>query len=308
MRQTLSFTGGGILISNRKTRIISVIFLIFVMISPTAAAHGILAAEDPVAGAYAGNGILEVNFIDVGVGDCIFICKDGRGMLIDAALDKAVPKIKKIIGRKNIKTLDLVIASHPHEDHISGMDSIIKSYNIGRLIMPGVSVKNKCYKDVVNAAKEKNLTVTRPQTGKKYYYLGLEYMFFAPNGSSYENINDYSVVMKLKYGSCSFLFTGDAQASSEKEMLDKGYNLKSDVLKVGHHGSATSTTDKFLKEVNPRYAVISVADGNDFGLPDKKIMKKLEKSGAKVFRTDKDGTITALCDGRKIMLAAEKRR
>ncbi|HEX2937729.1 MAG TPA: ComEC/Rec2 family competence protein [Ruminiclostridium sp.] len=286
-----------------KVFFITVLFVITAIASPIFEVTGTCIES---AAAKSAKQILEVDFIDVGVGDCILISRGSHGILIDAALNEAVPKIKSVIDSRKIKKLDYLIGTHPHEDHIYGLDDIIRSYPVGKLIMPDKSVTHKCYTDVVKAAKEKNLAITNPVLGVPYNFYGAKFTFFAPNSTIYDNLNDYSIVTKLTFENTSFLFAGDAQDVSEKEMLNNGYDLKSDVLKVGHHGSGTSTTDEFLNAVRPRFAVISVEKNNDHSLPDKKILNKLANIGAKVYRTDLDGTITVQSDGSSISFNKEK--
>ncbi|MBC2579110.1 MBL fold metallo-hydrolase [Clostridium sp. DJ247] len=157
------------------------------------------------------------------------------------------------------------------------------------------------YKDVINAIKNKGLSITTPVPGTTVDLdPAVKLEILAPNSSSYDNLNNYSIVFKLTYGSKSFLFTGDAENISEKEMLSKGYSLKADVLKVGHHGSTSSTTSEFLSAVAPQYAVISVGKGNDYGHPAQTTLDKLKNAGVTVYRTDECGVIIATTDGNTV--------
>jgi competence protein ComEC len=263
------------------------------------AANKSSSAASPSSPAPAG-GNLTVSFIYVGQGDSILISHEGHGMLIDAGTEESSGTVVNFIKSQKITSLDYCIGTHPHEDHIGGMDSVINTYPVNAIIMPNVTNNTKSFSDVLAAIQRKKLSITRPQAGKSYNFEGAEFTVYAPNSKKYDELNDYSVVTKLVYGSTSFLFTGDAQTDSENEMLKKGYNLKADVLKVAHHGSNTSTSKKFLKAVNPKYAVISAGKGNDYKLPSDKIVKRLNNAGIKVYRTDRDGTITATTDGKTI--------
>jgi competence protein ComEC len=202
---------------------------------------------------------------------------------------------------QGVKRLDYLILTHPHEDHIGSADSVIRTFEIGRVIMPQKNATTQTFTDVVNAIKAKSLGVTAPKVGMTLD-LGSEVdaQVLAPGGSSYEDVNNYSVVVRLVYGNTSFLFTGDAQAESESQMISSGLNLKADVLKVGHHGSNSSTTPGFLSKVSPECAVISVGTGNSYGHPTQATLDKLSNAGVKVYRTDQNGTIVAESDGTNI--------
>lgn len=166
--------------------------------------------------------------------------------------------------------------------------------------MPKAVTTTKTYEDVLNAIKNKGLTVTTPITGDNYSLGGSNFTILAPNSTSYDSLNNYSIVVKLTYLNNSFLFTGDAETLSENEMINKGLDLKADALKVGHHGSSTSTSQKFLDKVNPKYAVVSVGKDNSYGHPNKSVMDRLQSKNIKVYRTDESGTIIATSNGNNI--------
>jgi len=243
---------------------------------------------------------LAVSFIDVGQGDSILIAREGHGMLIDAGTEESSDTVVNYIKSQKLSALDYCVGTHPHEDHIGGMDSVINSFSVGTLIMPDVTTNTKSFSDVLKSVQKRKLKITRPEPGKAYSFEGATLTVLAPNSAKYEDLNNYSVVIRLVFGNTSFLFTGDAQALSEKEMLAKGYTLKSDVLKVGHHGSKTSTSADFLKAVSPKYAVISAGKGNVYGLPAQSTVSRLTSAGVKLFRTDLDGTVVAITDGKTI--------
>lgn len=166
--------------------------------------------------------------------------------------------------------------------------------------MPKVEHTTRTFENLLLTIQNKGLKITAPAPGTEYRLGNASFIMLAPNSSSYKKLNDYSVVVRLTYGSTSFLFTGDAEQTSEKEILAKGYNIKSDVLKVGHHGSKTSTTTRFLDAVSPRYAVICVGANNQYGHPAPETLSKLAERGIKVYRTDEAGTIIATSDGKSI--------
>lgn len=247
---------------------------------------------------------LKVCYIDVGQADSILIqIPNGKNVLIDAGNNGDANTITSYIKKQNISKLDLVIATHPHEDHIGSMDTVINTFDIGQVIMPKKDSTTQTYKSLITAIQNKGLKITEAKAGLKLD-LGPEVnaLLVAPNSSSYEDVNNYSAVLKLSYGNNSFLFEGDAQEQSENEMINAGFNLKADVLKVGHHGSNTSSSSAFLAKVQPKYAVISVGKGNSYGHPTNATIDKLSTIGAKVYRTDLSGTIVAESDGTSVTI------
>ncbi len=256
----------------------------------------------------AGKDILKVHFIDVGQADSILAqLPTGQNILIDVGNNADADLVVNYLRRQGVKQLDHVIGTHPHEDHIGGLDVVIKTFDTGKVYLPRVSHNTKTYEDVLMAIKNKGLKVTEAKTGVELDAVsGVDAVFLAPGKSSYDGLNNYSAVLKLTYGSTSFLFTGDAEAESEQEMLLSSWqNPKADVLKVGHHGSHSSTTATFLDIVSPDYAVISVGKDNDYGHPHAETMAKLAAAGVQVFRTDQQGTIMATSDGKNITFNKE---
>lgn len=248
------------------------------------------------------SGTLKVHFINVGQGDSEFIqTPSGKTMLIDAGTNEAGNSVVSYLKNLGISKIDILVGTHPHEDHIGGMDNVINNFDIGQFYMPKVTTTTKTFEDVLTAAKSKGLSIITAKAGITLD-LGsdIKAEMLAPNSTKYDDLNNYSAVIKLTYGNTSFLFTGDASAQSEEEMLNKGYDLKANVLKVGHHGSSSATTLPFLQAVNPKYAVISCGKNNDYGHPHKETMDKLKNAGVIVYRTDECGTIVATSDGNNI--------
>jgi competence protein ComEC len=246
------------------------------------------------------SGKLEVHFINVGQADSILIKQGSKYMLIDAGNNGDGKLVKNYLLQEGIKNLEYVIGTHPHEDHIGGLDYIINDFKIGKIYLPKATSTTKTFQDVVMAMKNKGMKATVPKPGETFNLGSAKLTILAPNGSEYKDLNNYSIVIRLEFGANSFLFTGDAEEVSEKEILAKGFKVKADLLKVGHHGSRSSTTPEFLAKVNPKYAVVSCEIGNDYGHPHKETMDKLKNKNIPLYRTDELGTIIATSDGKTI--------
>ncbi|WP_053955462.1 ComEC/Rec2 family competence protein [Inediibacterium massiliense] len=245
-------------------------------------------------------GDLKVHFIDVGQADSILIQNEDHNMLIDAGNNGDGDLVVNYLKKQGIEKLDYVVGTHPHEDHIGGLDDVIDNFHIEKVYMPKVTHTSKTFKDVMTSIKNKGLKISTPHVGEEIILGDAKGMILAPNNLEYKDYNNYSIVIKLVYGNTSFLFTGDAESISEAEMLKNGLDLSSDVLKVGHHGSHSSTTIPFLDQVNPKYAVIMCETGNDYGHPHKETMEKLEQRNISIYRTDQQGTIIASSNGQEI--------
>ncbi len=240
---------------------------------------------------------LTVTFLDLGQADCTLVQEDEKTLLIDAGTNASAKKLVSALKQKGIKKIDILVGTHPHEDHIGGLDAVIKNFNIGAVYLPEVSYTTRTFNDVLTAISAKGLKISLSKPGDTFNLNKAVGTFLAPNSSSYEEINNYSLVVRLKYGNIAFLFSGDAQNLSEREMLAGGYELKSDVLKVSHHGSSDSTSSAFLLAVAPRYAVIFVGKDNDYNHPHEKTLEKLSALGVQIYRTDLRGDIIFDSDG-----------
>lgn len=243
---------------------------------------------------------LEVHYIDVGQGDAILIKQDEYNMLIDAGDNKYEKTVVAYLKDKGVTKLDYVIGTHPHADHIGGLDAVIDSFDIGKIIMPKVTHTSKTYEDVLIAIKNKGLKISSPIIGGNYELGEATFTIIAPNGEKYKDYNNYSVVLRMEFGENSFLFTGDAETLSEKEILNNKHKVEAQVLKVGHHGSNTSTSIGFLDAVNPEYAIIQVGADNKYGHPNIEIINRLEEHKIKIFRNDLHGDIILISDGENL--------
>ena len=252
------------------------------------------------------SGTLEVHYIDVGQADCIFIRQDEATLLIDAGNNADGPAVVSYLHGQGVETLDTVIGTHPHEDHIGGLDQALLAFGANKVIIPKVTHTTKTFEDLIDAIDQKGLRVTTPAPGMQFTVGDAQCTILAPVSTAYEDLNNYSVVVRVTHGDTAFLFSGDAEALSEQEMLQGTLPLQADVLKVGHHGSNSSSTAEFLQAVSPSIAVISVGRDNDYGHPSPETLRRLQAAGATVYRTDETGTVIIYSDGNTITTETER--
>lgn len=246
---------------------------------------------------------LQVHFIDVGQGDStLIITPDKKTILIDAGDEQHSSRTTGYIKSQGIEKLDLVIATHPDADHIGGMDKIIKNFDIGMFSMPLVSKDTKQYKEIKKELKNKKLKNKPLYTGDGLSIgKDVKLQILSPQkNKTYSDTNEYSIVARLLYKEVSFLFMADATMENEIAIINDFDDIRADVLKLGHHGSSTSTSDYFLGKVNPSIGVISCGKNNKYGHPHKEVRNLLEKYNIMIFRTDEQGSIVLYSDGYKI--------
>lgn len=246
---------------------------------------------------------MKVHFIDVGQGDAILVQVNNINLLIDSGPKENKRDLLNYLDSLKISTLDYVIATHPHEDHIGNMHSIINRYNVTYFYSPKVTHTSKSFEKMIEALISKNKKINVLDVNTKSIDLGnhTSFTIYSPFPRDYgENLNLYSAVFKIKYKNTSFLFTGDAEKLNENEILNNNISIDADVLKVAHHGSSTSTSSAFLKEIDPRIAVISVGKDNKFNHPTKETLSNLDEQVKLIYRTDIDGTVILISDGHRI--------
>lgn len=254
-------------------------------------------------------GDCEVHFIDVGQGDSTLIISNGKTILIDAGENDKGKVVIDYLKKLKINKIDLLVATHPHSDHIGGMDTVIKEFEIEKIVMPKLSDSlvptTRTYTDMLSEIAAKGLKITPSKPGLEYTLGDGTLSIIGPN-SEFNDLNDTSIVAKFVYGDYSFMFTGDMEKPSEKDLLNSKAEIKSDVLKVAHHGSSTSTHKAFYQAVDPDYCIISVGDGNKYNHPSKSTLTTIALNGAKYYRTDYSGSVVfKIADG-KLDIKTEK--
>lgn len=246
---------------------------------------------------------LKIYFVDVGQADCILINDNNEYSLIDAGNNEDGEKLVKYFKDLGITKFKYVFGTHAHEDHIGGMDNIIENFQIEHFYMPDAITTTRTFEEVLDALEVKNIAFETPKEDENLTFSDTDFKVLHV-GKDKKDLNDTSIVLKLTYKNTSYLFMGDATSSVEKDILNK--DIKSDVLKVGHHGSQYSSTISFLKKVSPKYAIIEVGKNNSYNHPKEVTLKKLEDLGTKIYRTDEDGTIILTSDGENMSFETVK--
>ena len=243
-----------------------------------------------------GNSEMAVHFIDVGQGNAILVQSGGQNLLYDGGDQSHADLIISYLQEQNVENIDYMIASHYDEDHIGGLVPCIDNFSVSNIFGPDYVHTSNLFNNFMNTATANAIIVQYPSVGETFDFGTGSFTVLAPNGIS-QNSNENSLVIKLKNGSNSFIFTGDAEETSEQDMISTGMNLDCDVLSLGHHGSASSTSWDLLEASTPSWAVISCGQDNSDGHPAASTMEKLRDMNIPVYRTDAQGTIIALSDG-----------
>ena len=249
---------------------------------------------------------LSVHFLNVGQADSAIVLCDDKVLMIDGGNPSdssfIFSYLKHTLG---IDHIDYIIATHPHDDHIGGLSGALNACTVGALFSPVVQYDSKAFSSLTKYTQKQGIPICVPQVGDSFPLGSATVEFLSPQ-NAFDDLNDCSLVVRIAYGNTSMLFTGDAQFDAELAMVDSQQMLQSTLLKVGHHGSDTSCSLEFLREITPEYAIISVGKENTYGHPSEIVLNRLSDIGATVYRTDLHGTIICSSDGNKLSFSTEK--
>lgn len=290
--------------SKNLKAIISTVFVIIALVSGFFIAHNKNNEPDPVV-----DGKMYVDFIDVGQGDCTLLRTSESVILVDAGEAGEAENVISYLKEKGVTKIDCCIATHPHSDHIGGLPDVFREFNIDTVIMPDIDEKyeptTRTYESFLTELE--NVGNIIPVLGADVFEFGdLKVEILGPF-KQYDDLNDMSVVAKISYGATAVMLTGDAEITAEDDMLKVyGADYSAQLLKAGHHGSRTSTSDKWLSKVNPQYAVFSCGLDNDYGHPHKEIQDKFDDCGIRYYRTDLSGHVCFESDGKTFTVLDDK--
>lgn len=262
------------------------------------AQQGTNAPEIPAGSSFA------VHYIDVGQADCALVSCDGSYMLIDGGNAEDSDLVYSYLKNKGVEHLEYIVATHPHEDHIGGLSGAVYAANVGTALSPTAQSDSEYFSNLTRALARQGKSITVPDPGDTFSLGSASVEILGPL-KEYDDLNDLSLVLRVEYGSTVFLFTGDMESPAETDLVEAGVDLSATVLKVGHHGSSSSTSYRFLREVMPEYAVISVGKGNRYGHPTETVLSRLEDAGTTIYRTDLQGTILVESDGSSVTFRPE---
>ncbi|MCL1906155.1 MAG: MBL fold metallo-hydrolase, partial [Clostridiales bacterium] len=244
---------------------------------------------------------LQVTIFDVGQADCVLVQAGAHNMLIDAGNIGQDELILGYLSRFGVSKLDYAVATHPHADHIGSMAAVLLAMeSVGTMLMPDITHTTKTFEAMLDAIEKKDIPVAIAYPGETFALGKAMVQILAPNKAHYSGLNDHSVVLRAEFGEIAFLFAGDAETNSENDQLINGLPLNADVLKAGHHGSRTSSGQKYLEAVAPKYVVISCGKGNTYGHPHAETTGRLAGMDAEIYRIDENGTMIFVTDGKNI--------
>lgn len=266
-------------------------------------------ADSSYSGNFAGEGELTFRFLYVGQADCTLVClPDGTTLLVDGGNDSDGENIADYIASLEIDRLDLVVATHPHEDHIGGLDRILEKIPASAIYAPALPSSaepdTKNYQDFIAAAEAQDCGISPLAAGQTIYDAGgVRIACLSPDSRDvYSDLNNYSIVLRIAYGNHSFLLMGDAEVEVENVLLHEGYTLSADLIKAGHHGSKTSSSETFIKAVSPGYAILSCGRENAYDFPHQETLKTFASCQTETFDLSKDGSVFAVSDGESLVL------
>ena len=254
----------------------------------------------------AGGQAMTVRFIDVGQGASTLVSMGDTHILIDAGENDQGDKVVEQLKAWGVDRLALAIGTHPHSDHIGGMDDVLNALEVEAYMMPEVAHTSKTYESVLQALEENEIPVTYPQAGDSLELGGMRLTVLGPEQVEDDDLNNCSLVSRVDSAYGSVLIPGDCERQAEEDMLKGNRPLKADVLQLAHHGSSTSNTEAFLKAVDPKWVVIPVGEGNSYGHPHDEILQRVEELGCKAYRTDWNGTVTCVMDEEGIAFYPER--
>lgn len=256
------------------------------------------------------DGVLEVHFADVGQGDAIVIRTSDAVVVIDAGPQSDEYALCAYLRRSGIETIDLLVITHPHSDHTGGAVRLLSDFSVCELLLPKCDGEGNAYFRIAETAKENGTDVSRFDITERYTFGEAVLTPLAPISDGYADYNNYSTVFRLDFKGLSFMLAGDAELISEEEMLENisPALMDCDVLKVGHHGSSTSSSYEFLSAVTPDYAIVSCGQGNEFGHPKKTVIERLSGfcGDENVYRTDLCGSIVFVFDGSELSVRTDR--
>ena len=253
----------------------------------------------------------EVHILAIGKADAILLLADGKAMLIDAGYKHNAEEVVSYLKNKGVTRLEYVILTHGDKDHVGGMADVLRTFEVGQVLISPKKEKSEYYSDMVTVIQSKNISCVSPEVGTTYSLGTATFQTLAPGPKALKegSDNDASIAIRFAYGNRSFLLMGDALSTTEKELMDSSLSIRADVLKTGHHGKSDATNKKFLKSVQPKYAVICCGEseeGDEAGEPSSKVLELLEDFNVKTLRTDEVGTIIFRTDGTTLTCNADK--
>jgi len=302
---TISLSINSIFVNHAIDRMILPVLILTIQILGS----GCVASEE-IAGPTETPADFSLTFYNVGQGDACLLQSAGKAILIDAGPPEAGPVIADWIKKHNISSLETVIASHPHSDHIGGIPSILKHIKVGQVIDNGDIHNTPTYTNYLSAIEKSHVPLRTAQKGDIISFVpGLMIEVLHPGKELGDDINDNSLVLKITSGQTTALLMGDAGKMVEEKIISEGTQIKADILKVGHHGSRHSSGKAFISRVNPEIAIISLGPDNEYGYPQKDPITYLSATGAWIYRTDQEGTISIICNesGRSVITGDEIR-
>ena len=252
-------------------------------------------------------GVLILWAIDVGQGDGLLRMPTGEHVLVDSGVNTDKNAVPDFLREKGVEEIEYAVFTHPHADHIGAAAEVVRGFRVKNVYMPDVAHTSKTYLDLLDALEaDESVSVRRAVAGESFSIGEVTFDILSPIEDKYSDLNLYSAVLRVTYREKRFLLMGDAEQPNETALLASGESLRADLLKVGHHGSSTSSSADFLRAVRPDCALISCGEGNSYGHPEQVVLDRLEAIGAAVYRTDRDGTIRAVCDGKTIEITTER--